>query len=217
MSLALEAPHALEIAPRTSTRVDHEVIAAMVAPGAKVLDVGCGDGALLQLLARERGVKGRGMELSQEGVNACVSRGLSVVQGDADRDLSDYPDAAFDYVILSKTIQATRHPSAVLAELVRIGARAIVSLPNFGHWKVRTQLLSSGRMPVTASLPSNWSETENLHLCTVRDFAEAARGQGLVIERAVPISGGRAGAPFAETLWRANWFAEEAVFLLKKR
>jgi len=195
-------------------RIDHEVIAQMVQPGAKVLDVGCGDGALLHLLARERGVKGRGMELSQEGVNACVAKGLSVVQGDADRDLKDYPDDAFDYVILSKTIQAVRHPRAVLKELVRIGQRAVVSLPNFGHWRVRTQLFTTGRMPNTISLPNRWCETENLHLCTVRDFAELAKELKLTIERAVPIDQGRAGQPFAKTIWRANWLAEEAVFLL---
>ena len=197
-------------------RADHEVIAQMVRTGAKVLDVGCGDGALLHLLARERGVKGRGMELSQAGVNACVSRGLSVVQGDADRDLRDYPNATFDYVVLSKTIQAVRHPRAVLKELSRIGDRVIVSFPNFGHWRVRFDLLNKGRMPNTPSLPTRWCDTENLHLCTVRDFAELARELGLTIERAVPLSGGHPGAPFANTLWRANWFAEEAVFLLSQ-
>lgn len=198
------------------TRADHLVIASMVKTGAKVLDVGCADGALLHLLARERGAKGRGMELSQAGVNACVAKGLAVVQGDADRDLRDYPNAAFDYVVLSKTIQAVRQPRAVLKELARIGERVIVSLPNFGHWKVRFQLMSNGRMPVTPSLPARWCDTENLHLCTVRDFAELARDTRLTLERAVPISGGHAGAPFANTLWRANWFAEEAVFLLSQ-
>lgn len=202
----------------SSSRVptDHQVIAHMVKQGAKVLDVGCGDGALLHLLARERGVKGRGMELSQAGVNACVAKGLSVVQGDADRDLKDYPDQSFDYIILSKTIQAVRQPRVVLRELVRIGERVIVSFPNFGHWRVRTQLFTSGRMPVTGSLPSRWCDTENLHLCTVRDFADLARELHLTIERAVPISGGAPGAPFAKRLWRANWFAEEAVFLLAR-
>ncbi|MES1156377.1 MAG: methionine biosynthesis protein MetW [Alphaproteobacteria bacterium] len=211
----LRAANALH-EPLARVRSDHAVIAAMVADGAKVLDVGCGDGALLQLLARERGVKGRGMELSQAGVNACVSKGLSVVQGDADRDLSDYPDDSFDYIILSKTIQAVRHPRAVLKQLARIGQHVIVSFPNFGHWKVRTELFLSGRMPNTSSLPTRWCETENLHLCTVRDFADLARELNLTIDRAVPISHGQAGAPFAQTLWRANWFAEEAVFLLAR-
>jgi methionine biosynthesis protein MetW len=204
----------LELGGSASARSDHEVIAQMVRPNSKVLDIGCGDGALLNLLARERGVKGRGMELSQAGVNACVSRGLSVVQGDADRDLRDYPSAAFDYVILSKTIQAVRHPRVVLKELARIGERVIVSFPNFGHWRVRTSLLSGGRMPVTGNLPARWYETDNLHLCTVRDFAEMATSLHLTIERAVPLTRGQPGAPFAKNIWRANWFAEEAVFLL---
>ncbi|GAM98355.1 methionine biosynthesis protein MetW [alpha proteobacterium U9-1i] len=204
----------LELGAPAPPRADYEVIAQMVRQNAKVLDVGCGDGALLNLLARERGAKGRGMELSQAGVNACVSRGLSVVQGDADRDLKDYPSAAFDYVILSKTIQAVRHPRSVLKELARIGERVIVSFPNFGHWRVRTQLLTRGRMPVTGNLPARWWETDNLHLCTVRDFAELATELHLTIERAVPLTRGQPGAPFAKNIWNANWFAEEAVFLL---
>jgi len=198
------------------TRSDHVVIAEMVREGARVLDVGCGDGDLLALLQKNRGAQGRGMELSQAGVNACVARGLSVVQGDADRDLTDYPDDSFDYVVLSKTIQAVRHPRAVLSELMRIGERAIVSLPNFGHWRVRAQLMTNGRMPNTPALPSRWCETENLHLCTVRDFADLAAELHLNIERAVPLSHARPGAPFSQTIWRANWFAEEAVFLLAR-
>jgi methionine biosynthesis protein MetW len=182
-----------------------------------VLDVGCGDGALLRLLAHERGVKGRGVELSQQGVNACVARGQSVVQGDADSDLKDYPDNSFDFVILSKTIQAVRQPRVVLNELLRIGERAIVSLPNFGHWRMRTQLVLNGRMPNTPALPTRWCDTENLHLCTIRDFAELIRDLNVDIERAVPIARGHTGAPFSRTLWRANWFAEEAVFLLARR
>ncbi|MGE0828826.1 MAG: methionine biosynthesis protein MetW [Hyphomonadaceae bacterium] len=197
-----------------SARVEFDVIANMVTPGAKVLDVGCGDGALLQMLAHRKNVRGRGLELSQAGVNACVAKGLSVIQGDADRDLADYPDRAFDFVILSDTIQQVRFPRRVLQELARIADRAIVSFPNFGHWGVRWQLLSRGRMPDTPALPTRRCETENLHFCTVRDFAELAEELGLTVERAVPISNGRAGAPFAKTLWRANWFAQEAVFLL---
>lgn len=198
-------------------RLDHLVIADMVPMGAKVLDIGCGDGELLQLLARERNAKGRGLEISQDGVNACVAKGLSVVQGDADRDLAFYPDRAFDVVILSKTIQAVRNPKAVLKELMRVADRAIVSMPNFGHWKVRLSLLVGGRMPVTANLPDSWHESANIHLCTVRDFAQLAREVGVDLERAVPITGEAAGAPFAKSLWRANLFAEDAVFLLAAR
>ena len=140
----------------TKPRFDHLLIAEMVAPGSRVLDVGCGDGALLQLLTETKAVDGRGMELSRERVNACVTRGLSVIQGDADRDLADYPDQAFDYAILSLTIQATRYPKTVIENLLRIGRYAIVSFPNFGHWKIRAQLLLTGRMPMTENLPEPW-------------------------------------------------------------
>lgn len=198
-------------------RVDHLVIADMVPHGAKVLDVGCGDGELLQLLQREKNAKARGLEISQDGVNACVAKGLSVVQGDADRDLAFFPDRAFDVVILSKTIQAVRNPKAVLGELMRVADRAIVSMPNFGHWKVRLALLATGKMPVTETLPASWHESENIHLCTVRDFVELATGLGIHLERAVPISGDAAGAPFAKSLWRANLTAEDVVFLLAAR
>jgi methionine biosynthesis protein MetW len=199
-----------------TVRADLEVIASMVEPGARVLDIGCGDGTLLELLVRGRRATGRGMELSQDGVNACVSRGLSVVRGDADKDLADYPDASFDYVILSKTIQAVRRPPIVLAQLMRIGARAIVSFPNMGHWRQRLRLGLGGRMPIAAHAQGGWSDTDTLHLCTVRDFADLAEAQGLRIERAVPIMGGQAGAPFAKSVWAANWTAEEAVFLLTR-
>ena len=143
------------LAPNTlqTNRVDHLLIAEMVARGSRLLDVGCGDGALLQLLADTKNVDGRGIEVSRERVNACVARGLSVVQGDADRDLFDYPDDAFDYAILSLTIQATRQPKSVLEQLLRIGRHAIVSFPNFGHWQVRGRLMLTGRMPVTENLP----------------------------------------------------------------
>ncbi len=137
--------------PLAPHRVDLLRVAELVEPGSRVLDVGCGDGQLLRLLAEERGADGRGIELSQQGVNDCVAKGLSVIQGDADADLADYPDDAFDYVILSQTLQATRQPRVVLEHMLRIGRRAIVSVPNFGHWKVRAQLAVLGRMPVTES------------------------------------------------------------------
>jgi methionine biosynthesis protein MetW len=178
--------------PFTATlplRPDLQVIADMVQPGARVLDVGCGDGALLRWLVRNKGVDGRGVELSQAGVNSCVAQGLSVIQGDADTDLADYPAGAFDYVILSETLQATRNPRQVLTELMRIGGRAIVSFPNFGHWRVRWHLLFQGTMPVTQTLSQPWHATPNIHLCTIRDFEELAGELGLSIERFVTVDG----------------------------
>ncbi|WP_291829771.1 methionine biosynthesis protein MetW, partial [Bosea sp. (in: a-proteobacteria)] len=141
--------------PHTN-RIDLKLVAEMVTPGSRVLDVGCGDGQLLALLAETRNVDARGIELSREGVAGCVARGLSVIQGDADTDLTEYPDDAFDYVILSQTIQATRNPRFVLEQMLRIGRRAIISFPNFGHWKMRSQVFFLGRMPVTESLPYAW-------------------------------------------------------------
>ncbi len=156
-------------------RVDLVLVADMVERGAKVLDVGCGDGELLRLLAETRGVDGRGIELSREGVNECVAKGLAVIQGDADTDLADYPDDAFDYVILSQTLQATRHPRVVLEHMLRIGRQAIVSFPNFGHWRMRLQLLLFGHMPRTDNLPDTWYDTPNIHFCTIKDFVQLCR------------------------------------------
>ena len=155
--------------------------------GSKVLDVGCGDGELLRLLAEERNVDGRGIELSQHGVNDCVAKGLSVIQGDADADLADYPDDAFDYVILSQTLQATRQPRVVLEHMLRIGRRAIVSVPNFGHWRIRAQVAFLGRMPVTKSLSHSWYDTPNIHFCTIADFIALAREVGATIDKSVAL------------------------------
>ncbi|NWH08705.1 MAG: methionine biosynthesis protein MetW [Alphaproteobacteria bacterium] len=197
-------------------RPDLARIAVMVAPGTRVLDVGCGDGALLAFLKATKDVDARGLELSQEGVNACVSRGLSVIQGDADSDLADYPSGIFDYVILSQTIQATRKPSRVLKEILRIGRRAIVSFPNFGFWKVRLQLLLSGRMPVTGQLTQSWHETNNIHLCTLADFVDLALSLELKIEEAVAIhdSGRMHGFKAPDAL--ENLFATNAILLLSR-
>ncbi len=202
--------------PAPSIRVDLQLIAEMVASGSRVLDVGCGDGALLQHLWNTKGVDGRGVELSQAGVNACVRNGISAIQGDADTDLKDYPSDAFDYVILSQTLQATHNPRTVLDHMVRIGRRVIVSFPNFGYWRVRTRLFLVGRMPVTEHLPYEWYDTPNIHFCTIRDFAVLARDMNLSVERGLAMDGGGRVLKISPTGFIANICAEQAVFLLRR-
>jgi methionine biosynthesis protein MetW len=197
-------------------RADLKLIADLVAPGSRVLDIGCGEGELLADLTRTKSVDGRGMELSQAGVNACVRRGLSVIQGDADNDLEAYPTGAFDYAILSQTLQATRQPRQVLESLARIGRRAIVSFPNFAFWHIRLALLTKGRMPQSALLSYPWYDTPNIHLCTIRDFLALAEELGIMIEQARMLD--QHGRPYRlpATSWRANWLAAQGVFLLSK-
>ncbi|WP_394887260.1 methionine biosynthesis protein MetW [Mesorhizobium sp. AaZ16] len=197
-------------------RVDLQVVADFIAPRAKVLDVGSGDGLLLELLQNDKQVDGRGVELSQRGVNECVSRGLSVIQGDADRDLVFYPDKGFDFVILSQTLQATRNPKLVLDELLRIGERAIVSFPNFGHWRVRFSLFFFGRMPVTKDLPYSWYDTPNIHFCTIRDFVALCDEVGAKVEKATALDANGQKIGFNMPWWFWNFFGQQAVFLLRR-
>ena len=209
-------PEAPSQARSDTIRADLRLIAGMVEPGARVLDVGTGNGTLLDILVNERGAVGRGIELSQAGVNACVRHGLSVVQGDADTDLKDYPTRAFDYVVLSQTLQATYAPKRVLQHLVRIGTHAIVSFPNFGHWRVRADLALQGRMPRTGFLPEPWHETPNIHLCTLRDFTELADALDIRVEKALSLDAtGSAKRPHSG--WPANLLAEHGLFLLTHR
>lgn len=194
-----------------SLRPDLAVIAEHVAPGSRVLDVGCGDGALMAALRDQRQVDARGMELDAANVAECVARGLSVIQGDADADLANYPDAVFDYAILSQTLQTTRRPDKVLGELLRVGRKAFVSFPNFGHWRVRLSLLWNGRMPVTRSLPVSWYATENIHHLTVADFRGLVEELGVRVEGAWFLAGDQRVGDGG-----ANWRAEHAVFLLSR-
>ncbi len=197
-----------------SIRGDLQIVADFVAPHSRVLDIGCGDGALLAHLARTKQVDGRGIEISQAGVNASVRYGLPVVQGDAERDLGFYPDDSFDYVILSRTLQAVRDPKGVLLELVRIGRRAIVSFPNFGYWRIRLSLLTAGRMPRTPLLDDPWYATDNIHLCTIADFIALCDELGVTIERAIVLTRGGRRLPFRGCA--SNLLGEQAIFLLRR-
>jgi len=209
------------IAARTgrplSDRLDLRLIAEMVEPRARVLDIGCDDGALLEILGHEKGVDGRGIEIDMGKVTEAVAHGLSVIHADADTDLAFYPDGAFDYVILSRTLQATERPREVLAQMLRIGRRAIVSFPNFGHWTVRLALLITGRMPRTRALDRAWYDTPNIHFCTLSDFFALCADEGYVVERWLGVDDQGRRTPWRRNRRLANLFAEQGLFLLRRR
>lgn len=198
-----------------SLRPSLRVIADLVAAGSKVLDIGCGNGELLTWLAKEKSVDGRGLELSQTGVNASIANGLSVVQGDADIDLQYYPDKAYDYVILSQTLQTTKDPKVVLANLVRIGKHVIVAVPNFGYWKNRAYLGFLGRMPVTRTLSYQWYDTPNIHFCTISDFVELCDLMNIEIEKRVYVDNRGVPSYFQGKGAFANLFGQEGIFMLR--
>ena len=192
-------------------RADLAIIAQHIPSGARVLDIGCGDGELMSVLRDERNVDARGLEIDPENVELCVSRGLSAIQGDANRDLAEYPDGAFDYAILSQTLQTAARPDRMLDELLRVGRQAFVSFPNFGYWRMRFDLLFNGHMPVTRHLPVSWYATENIHHLTIADFEALIAEKGVKVENSWFFAhGGQVGRTFA------NWRAEHAVFQLSR-
>lgn len=196
-------------------RIDLELITSLIDKKMRVLDVGCGNGELLQSLKTKNDVIGQGLELKQERVNQCVAKGLSAIQGDADQDLSLYPDQSFDCVILSQTIQATSDPKLILKELIRIGKKAIVSIPNFGFWKVRLSLGINGRMPRTKKLIYNWYDTPNIHLCTILDFINLCNELNIQIEKTITLSSDNNKSYNGLPNKLSNLFSEEAIFLIK--
>ena len=189
-------------------RSDYAIIGDIVEPGAKVLDLGCGEGELLEWLAQNKGVEARGVEISGAKVQRAIARGVSVYQGDIDQGLADYPDGAFDYVILSQTLQETHRPRQVLREMLRVGRRAIVAFPNFGHWRVRLSMLVSGGAPRTKLFPYEWYESPNIHFLTVLDFEALTAVEGLAVERRYFLAGRR------KVTLLPNLLAEVAVFLV---
>jgi methionine biosynthesis protein MetW len=191
-------------------RSDYAIIGEIVEPKARVLDLGCGEGELLEWLAKQKAVDARGVEISSAKVQRAIARGVSVFQSDIDQALADYPDQAFDYVILSQTLQETRSPRLVLREMLRVGRRGIVAFPNFGHWRVRLSMLFSGKAPRTALFPYEWYESPNIHFLTVHDFEALAGLEGLVVERRYFLAGHR------KVGLMPNVLAEVALFLVRR-
>ena len=196
-------------------RKDLNLIANLIEDDAKIIDIGCGDGELLDFLSKNKNAKIQGLEIDQKKVNKCVAKGLSVIQGDADKDLSLYPEKSFEYVILSQTIQATLEPKKILSELTRIGEKVIVSIPNFGFWKVRLDLLFKGKMPITRKLNSTWFDTDNIHLCTILDFLELCDQLNLTVKQTVTITSKKQKKFTGKPSIKENIFAEEAIFLIQ--
>lgn len=197
-------------------RQDLRLIADLIEPRTRVLDVGCADGALLAFLARAKEVDARGIELSQAGVHNCVSQGLAVVQGDGDTDLAIYPDGSFDYVILSQTIQAMRQPRQVVEHMLRIGRYGIVSFTNYAHWRARCHLLLRGRMPMARCLPEPWYGTSYIHPCTLEDFEHLCAELGLRIEQRTCLGANGAPGRLASSRWLDNLLSEQALFVLSR-
>lgn len=193
---------------------EFKIIANLLPLQSRVLDVGCGDGALIKALINEKNIDARGIELGKENVKECISKGLSVIEGNAETELSQFPDKAFDFVILSQTLQAFYQPENVLEQLLRIGHRAIISIPNFGYWHVRAKLLFFGKMPVTDSLPYSWHDTPNLHMCSIKDFYQFCEKKKIKIDRVIGIKGEKTSSIYKINLEMKNLFSEVGIFLI---
>ena len=197
-----------------SIRKDWDLIESLIRDNSRVLDIGCGEGDLIQQLKKNLSAKVHGIEKNQELALNAIARGLSVTQGDAEKDLSQYSNQSFDYVILSQTLQAMVEPKKILSELLRVGSKAIVSFPNFGHWKIRLQLLLKGRMPITEGLPYSWYDTPNIHFFTLKDFQNLCNEMNIVIENSIGLTSKGKQFPIDGSLLSANIITSEAIFLL---
>ena len=195
---------------------EFKVISKLIDEKSKVLDVGCGDGILMEYLSKNKVVDVRGLEISKEKVKKCLSNGLAVVEGNAEYDLKQFPDLSFDYVILSQTLQAFMSPENVIKDLLRVGKKVIVTIPNFGHWKVRLDLLFKGEMPITKNLPHEWYNTPNLHMCTIQDFYNFCNNKGINIFKTISLNGQKTSKITASNLKYKNLISELGIFLLEK-
>jgi len=193
---------------------EFKVIADLLPNNSKVLDVGCGDGSLMDLLAKDKNIEVRGLELDQSNVQKCIVKGLPVIQGDAETELYQFPPQSFDYVILSQTLQAFYKPDKVLKELLRIGKSVIVSIPNFGYWKVRTSLLFFGKMPITKTIPNTWFNTPNLHMCTIKDLFNYCEDQNIKIKKVIGVNENNISLIKKSNLEMKNLFSKLGIFLI---
>ena len=195
---------------------EYKIIADIITKNTRVLDVGCNDGSLMEFLKKEKNVNIRGIEISKEKVQTCISKGLTVIEGDAEFDLKQFPDKSFDYVVLGQTLQAFINPEIVIKELLRVGNKAIVTIPNFGHWKVRLNLLIQGTMPVTKTLPNEWYNTPNIHMCTVKDFFRFAKIMNFKIFKSFALMNKNISTINGSNLSFKNLFCELGIFLIEK-
>ena len=193
---------------------EFKIIANLLPPRSRVLDVGCGDGTLIKALINEKNIDARGIELGKQNVNECISKGLSVIEGNAETELGQFPDKAFDFVILSQTLQAFYQPENVLEQLLRIGHKVIISIPNFGYWQIRTKLLFFGKMPITKSLPYSWHDTPNLHMCSIKDFYQFCEKKKIKIDRTIGVKGEKTSSIYKINLEMKNLFSEVGIFLI---
>tara|TARA_Y100000768_G_scaffold82563_1_gene58813 strand:- start:70 stop:666 length:597 start_codon:yes stop_codon:yes gene_type:complete len=195
---------------------EFKVISDLIEGNKKVLDVGCADGTLMQFLKENKNINVRGLEISKEKVQECIAKGLTVIEGNAEKDLKQFPDKAFDYVVLSQTLQAFLSPELVLDELLRVGKKAIVTIPNFGNWKVRLHLLFKGTMPITKSLPEQWHSTPNLHMCTIKDFVNFIKSKEIKMIKTLALNNNNVSNITNNNLGTKNLFADLGIFLIEK-
>jgi methionine biosynthesis protein MetW len=195
---------------------EFQVIAELIEKNKKVLDVGCGDGTLMEFLKNNKNINIRGLEISKNKVQECIAKGLTVIEGNAERDLKQFPDKSFDYVVLSQTLQAFLDPELVLKELLRVGKQAIVTIPNFGYWKIRLHLLLKGTMPITKTLPDEWYNTPNIHMCSIKDFFNFVKSRDIKIFKSLAINNKNASIISGSNLTIKNLFANLGIFLIEK-